>query len=570
MLMLLAGCGRKPEEFDALAESFVFDTLALAPVTATVAGYHQHKGVALDTQLDDWSTEGLKRQQQVWADYRKKFAGFERAKLSAESRGDYDLIQAQLGLAELEFKTIQNYRHNPTLYVETVGNALFTPFAVEYAPTEERYRHIVARLKGLPQFFENAKKQLAGAPEIWRNVAIAENDDNIALVEKTLREKLPAALKGEYDAAAPAALAALRGFDTFIEQLPDEGKDGWRLGKEQYAKKFPLALGVKTTPEELLKAAEDDLKATRLKMFQLSLPLHKKWYPTHRDPVDLNLIVGETLQKIAAQHAQPERYFDAARKTLEETRAFVKSKDFLTMPPRDNLQLIETPGYMRGIYGVGGFNAAPPLEPQLGAFYWLTPIPKDWPKERVESKLREYNNYGLPILTIHEAIPGHYVQAEYASTVEPRSRRVLRSLLGNNVYIEGWAVYVTEVMLDEGFMNGSPELRIMFLKHQLRSIANAILDIRMQTLGMTDEEAMALMLDKTFQEREEAVAKLQRAKLASCQLPTYFTGYKEWVKLRERVKAAQGGKFSLKAFHERALKQGALPMGALGSALGVE
>ena len=211
------------------------------------------------------------------------------------------------------------------------------------------------------------------------------------------------------------------------------------------------------------------------------------------------------------------------------------------LPGRDNLQLIETPAYMRGVYGVGGFNPAPPLQPELGAFYWLTPIPSTWPKERVESKLREYNDYGLRILTIHEAIPGHYVQFEYASRVEPKPRRVLRSLFGSGPYVEGWAVYATDIMLKEGYLAHDPELQLTWGKQMLRAIANTILDIRMHTMGMSDEEAMKLMLERTFQEKEEASAKLQRAKLGACQLPTYFAGYRGWTRLRAAA-GEEGGR----------------------------
>ena len=254
-----------------------------------------------------------------------------------------------------------------------------------------------------------------------------------------------------------------------------------------------------------------------------------------------------------------------AKRDLEEARRFVIDKGLLTLPARDNLQVIETPVFMRGIYGVGGFNSAPALEPQLGAFYWITPVGKDWPKERVESKLREYNYYGLKLLTIHEAIPGHYVQLEYANEIQPKERRVLRSAFGNGPYVEGWAVYATEVMLDEGFLGKSAELRLTFLKQQLRMISNTILDVRMQTMGMTDAEAMDLMLNKTFQEKEEATAKLQRAQLSSTQLPTYYVGWKEWRRLREaRQKAAN---FQIAQFHEKALRVGAVPMPALAKLL---
>jgi len=184
----------------------------------------------------------------------------------------------------------------------------------------------------------------------------------------------------------------------------------------------------------------------------------------------------------------------------------------------------------------------------------------------VESKLREYNFHKLNLLTIHEAMPGHYVQFEYANGVQPSTRRLLRSVFGNGPYIEGWGQYATQVMLDEGF-DRSPEMALTFAKEELRVIANTILDIRLQMLGMTDEEAMDLMLKQTFQEAEEARAKLQRAKLSSAQLPTYFVGWRGWLKVRDEFKQSKGGSFSLPEFNDRALKEGAVPLPALASLL---
>ncbi len=219
---------------------------------------------------------------------------------------------------------------------------------------------------------------------------------------------------------------------------------------------------------------------------------------------------------------------------------------------------------MRGIYAVGGFVPAPALEPQLGAFYWVTPIPKTWTKDRIESKLREYNKYGLQQLTIHEAMPGHYVQFEYANDVQPQSRRVLRNVFGNGPYVEGWAFYTQQMMSDEGYLADQPGMRLTMLKQMLRGIANTILDIRLQTMGMTDQQALDLMINDTYQEKEEATAKLQRAQLSSCQLPTYFSGWKGWLDTREQFKQKQGAAYTLRAFHERALKESAVPISLLG------
>ena len=202
----------------------------------------------------------------------------------------------------------------------------------------------------------------------------------------------------------------------------------------------------------------------------------------------------------------------------------------------------------------------PHCNPSLALFTGSRPFHPAWPKERVDSKLREYNNYGLQELTIHEAMPGHYVQFEYANQVQPTSRRLLRSVFGNGAYIEGWAFYAQQLMSDEGYLDNSPALRLTLLKQVLRALANTILDVRLQTMGMTDQEALDLMMNDTYQEREEATAKLQRAQLSSCQLPTYYAGIKGWLQARDRYRQAKGAAFSLREFHERALRESAVPL----------
>jgi uncharacterized protein (DUF885 family) len=270
----------------------------------------------------------------------------------------------------------------------------------------------------------------------------------------------------------------------------------------------------------------------------------------------------QALDDIAKQHSTPDTYIADAKKALDQATAFVKEKGLLTLPARGNLQVIETPEFMRGIYAVGGFNPAPALEPQLGAFYWVTPIPKNWPKDRIESKLREYNEYGLQELTVHEAMPGHWVQFEYADDVQPPSRRLLRNVFSNVPYVEGWGVYAQQMMSDEGYMNHSTGLQLTFMKQMLRVLSNTIIDVRLQTMGMTDQQALDFMIKDAYQEKEEATAKLQRAQLSSCQLPTYYAGLKGWLAVREDFKQRRGSAYSLRDFNERALKESAvsLPM----------
>jgi uncharacterized protein (DUF885 family) len=552
-LSLMTSCKMPGEQqdFSKVTEDFVYGSLALSPVAATSAGYHEHNGTRLDEKLDDLGFGGMQEQRKFYSDFRDRLTLIKPESLSPEERADYQITQNQIDLTLLDLRQIQSFRHNPTVHVELIGNALFNPFVLEYAPIETRYRHIIQRLFKIPGFIQNAKTTLVDSPAVWTRVAMEENDGNIGLIDKTLREHVPASLKTDFDRAAKSALDALRDFNLYLKTVLAGRTADWRLGKEKYEQKFRFTLVSGKTPEQVLAEAEASLKSVRQEMVALAAPRSVK----------------EALDKIAQQHATPETFMDEARKNLEEATNFVKAKHLVTLPSRSNLQVIPTPEFMRGIYSVAGFNQAPALEPQLGAFYWVTPIPTSWPKERIESKLREYNFYGLQEITIHEAMPGHYVQLEVANNVEPKSRRLLRNIYGNGPYVEGWATYAQQLMSDEGYLNNSAELRLTLLKQLLRSISNAILDIRLQTMGMTDQQALDLMINDTFQEREEATGKLQRAQLSSCQLPMYFIGWRGWLDVREEFKKRRDGAFRLSDFHDAALRESAVPLPALGQLL---
>lgn len=571
-LALMAGCGPKPsEEFARLSDEFVYTTLYFSPVNATQAGLHQYNGQNLNELLDDVSPATLEKQRQFYLGFRRRLGALNASRLTAGDRADLRLLQDQCDLALFDLDEAHSHQHNPTIYVESIGAALFAPFTLEYASPAARYKSIIQRLKQVSWYLDQATANLTSAPEIWTKVAIEENQGNVDLAGETIRKAMPAELRDQYDAALKPALEALAKFHDFlVNRLANQTGADWRLGRDRYARKFRYVLESPLEPDAALAQAEQALKDTRARMLEIALPLYAKM--GREEPAGLtgeareNQVIGAVLNRIARKHSTPESFLDDARKDLAQARAFIAEKHLLTLPTRGNLQVIPTPEFMRGVYSVGGFNPAPPLEPQLGAFYWVTPIPAG-SSERAESKLREYNTYGLQLLTLHEAMPGHYVQFEFANDVEPKTRRIVRALYGNGPYIEGWAVYATEMMLDQGYLDHSPEAELTFLKQQLRVFANTILDIRLQTMNMTDQEALDLMENRTFQEKEEAEGKLQRAKLTSCQLPVYFVGWRGWRDIRAARQKAEGAAFSLSGFHDRALKPGAVPLAELGSLL---
>ncbi len=564
-------------KFAQLTDRFVKDSLALSPVNASQAGYHKHtdpktgKTTDLDAQLDDVSPQGMAAQQKFYTEWRKRFqTETPMASLNAQDAADFRLIDDQIALNLLEFDHIQNYKHNPTVYVELLGNGLFLPLTQEYASKEVRVGDVISRIGQIPRFLDQAKAQLTDADPIFISTAIDENDGNINLVDSVAAE-IPTGspLKAKYDSVAPAAKKALTDFNAWmtntLAKQPTNGRD-WRLGAEWYAPKFHYVMETSIEPAQLLAEAEASLKNTRAEMLQIALPLYKQMYPGQDDYASLpaeereNKIISAVLNKIGEEHPKRDQLIEAVKADLDGIKQFIRDKKIVSLGSRDNLKVIPTPEFERGIYSVAGFHSAPPLEPTAEAQYWVTPIDPKMPEAKAESKLREYNNYTLKWLTIHEALPGHYVQAEHADDVQPPTRRVLRNLFGNGPYVEGWAEYGADVMTQEGYLDFNPKFHLVRLKVWLRATANTILDIRLQTMNMTDQQALDLMMKDAFQTQAEAEGKLVRAKLSSTQLPTYFLGTRQWWTLRKKYQAAKGSNFTLEEFHDRALDQGPLPL----------
>ncbi len=565
------------EKFATLSEEFIHEALALSPSSASQAGYHKHidpktgQTIALDSLLDDVSPAGIAEQHRVYTQWRERFhTETPVASLGAEDAADWRLIDDQIRLNLLDLDRIQNYKHNPTGYVELLGSALFQPLTDEYAAEPVRLGDVLSRVAATPTFLDQARSELVDADPIFIKVAIEENEGNIDLIQQTIAAAVAKhpELKARFDQVAPPAVKALKAFSQWLQNDLAKRKTDrtWRLGKDLYAEKFRLVMETDITPDQVLTDAEREFKKTRAEMLELALPLHKQYYPDHDDHANLsqqgreNTIIAEVLKKIADDHPNRDDLMQTVKDDLVGIRQFIIDKKIVSLKSRDNLKVIATPEFERGIYSVAGFHSAPPLDPNAEAEFWVTPIDPKTPEDRTESKLREYNNWVLKWLCIHEALPGHYVQAEHASEIQPVSRRLVRSLFGNGAYVEGWAEYVAQVMMQQGFANSDPRYRISYLKVWLRAVGNSILDIRMQTMGMTDDEAMHFMMDDAFQTRAEAEGKLQRAKLSSTQLPTYYVGTSEWWRLRKAYETAKGKDFTLAEFHDRALDEGALPV----------
>ena len=554
------------------ANRLMLEELALHPVSATEAGYHEHNGVSLDAKLDDVGPEAMARERALLEDAQQCFAKVDESKLTGEDKADLTLVRSSIeeDIFAREVRQPEHYR--PERPVEHVGTALFFPLTQSYGTEQQRLTNVVARMEQVPRYLKQAQANLRESDPVFVDTAVGEaagDKQVIAQIAQQIPESSP--LHARYGAAAQAANQAI---DAYVGWMKDDlakrpQTRTWRSGPEVYAKIFRFAVGTDTgqTPASLLVSAERDLAAVREQMYAIAKPLDAQWFPDANhagfsgEALE-NKVIAEVIGRINDDHTTPDQLLPTVQANAAKIADFIREKNLITLSARGNLKIVPTPPFLRGVFSVAGFHEPPALEPNGEGEYWVTPIaPGD--AAAAESKLREYNNWMLQYLTMHEALPGHYTQFEHADGIQPPERRILRALLGNGPYVEGWGEYGVKEMEDAGYANHDPRFVLMVMKIRLRVIANAILDIRMQSMNMTDDEAVALMENKAFQTHAEAMGKLRRAKLTAGQLITYYVGYHQWIEFRDRYQNAAGNAFDLKRFNDEALDQGPLPIPVL-------
>jgi uncharacterized protein (DUF885 family) len=566
------GCRREP--FPDVAQDFVYGSLAFAPGLATQIGLHDYVDprsrdtLHLDAMLDDFSAANRERQRAFYSEFQRRLKATNRDRLDAQTQADYDLLSDAAALALFSLDKERFAERRPQLYPEVLGNALFTNISLEYADTAQRAAHLAARLGRVPAYIETALTNLTASNDVYRRVAIEEMA-GVSEMITTTGAQFVRGTKAEqaYASAQPAALAAIARFSTFVrDSLPRLATVDWRMGREMFDTKWRYYLQSTITPEQMLKSAEDSMVTIRSQMFALAWPLHDAWFPGHRHAASDTLlfqksVVGEVLGHIGEEHANRDSLETQARKDVDMLAAFVRERRVLSLTDFSNVKIIPTPVFMRGVYGVAGAVFAPALQPKLSSFYWVTPIPKEWPDARADGRLREYNHYKMLSLTIHEALPGHLVQGEYANRVTPEWRRALRVVFGNGAYIEGWAVYAEHAMERLGMTGGdSVKARLTALKAMLRVYSNVVIDARLHTGNMPTDSVVPYLVRDAFQEEPEATAKLQRAQLDYVQLNLYPVGLHEWWALRREAERREGAAFNLCRFHDTVLSYGPVPV----------
>jgi uncharacterized protein (DUF885 family) len=525
-------------------DQFLTDFFRLNPTWATDIGAHAH-----DDQWPDLSEEGRAERLAFIERWLETFGAM--TDLEGDDAIDRDLLIGELEAAKFSETELREETWNPLEWIYLLGGGLFSLLARDFAPLGVRLASVAGRLEGVPSVIDAAKAALVGhdgrpVGRFQTETALRQLPGVEELIADALRavaestDPAVAAVGPRLDAAAGLARTAMAEFERHLRDVVLPASDGeGRIGPVLFAAKMRHTMRSDSlTPERLLAAAERDYITVRAELVRIARELWPTWCGDRPLPDDEGALVRSVLDAVAVEHPRADELLDFCREENQRIEAFCRERDLIGLAD-EPLEIRWTPVFMRA-FGGAMLHSPGPLDKGQKAFFSITPTPDDWNDEQRESYLREDNNRMLRLLTIHEAVPGHYLQGVYAN----RCPSIIRSIFGSGVFAEGWAVYVTQVMMDVGYGADDPALMLTHWKFYLRAITNAIIDARIHTKGMTGDEAVALMVEGGFQEEAEARAKFDRARLSSTQLSTYFAGSTEmWdieLEVRRRAAVAAG------------------------------
>lgn len=580
--------------------------LQSSPVTATSLGDHRFDGAWPKLAPADLEAD-LRRIDDGLA----MLAALDVAKLSAEERVDLEILRNELELQRFSHEVERPWQTSPMAYARLIGDGLDDLVSRDYAPPTDRARAVADRLEGLPALAQQAVANLQPGQTMQPHTEVARGQlDGVLLLLDEIGARLEGADAAQLQRIAAAtgpAREAVQALREHVEVLLPQATAEWRLGKQAFERKLRLTLHTELAADEVRRLAILEHAAVRGRMTELAGELATVLFsPAERKAIERKAkgdkqtaLVAAVLEALAGAHVEPAQLRDSIEATLTRLDGFVREKGLVTLDDAEVLRVIWTPPHQRGV-AIAGLAAPGPLDadkPGLPSFYLVQPVPDEWDASVKESFLREYNDFMLEILSIHEAIPGHFVQLYWSKRGAEGAREPskIRKVLANGPFVEGWAVYAERIMVEAGYAGAAPtaalppavqkrlgklladpELRakaiaLHGLKFYLRTVTNAILDHSIHAGTMDELEALELMVFRSFQQEGEAKAKWVRAQLSSTQLSTYFVGAQAWLRLREQARAraaAAGQEFDAKAFHDQALAHGAPPVHMLPALMG--
>lgn len=540
-------------DFDAYKARFIEALWKQYPVWASSQGYHRYDSVlAIPDPASRKSDVVFSRR------HLDSLKAFDEGALSDNNRTDLRMMRDALEGGIWSATELKSHEWNPAGF--NASEVIAEMMGRDYAPLDARLRAASQRMAAIPAYYDAAKQSLTTTTPEHTLLAIEQNRGGISVFTNDVKDAvaksgLPQAERDTMIARAGRAVEAINGYADFLEKtIQPKATRSFRLGATLYEKKFAYDIQSRWTVAEVYAKAVARKAELHSKMFVLATKLWPKYLGSEAIPADTLRRIRAVIDKLSLQHAKPEEFQMAIERQIPVLTAFVREKALLDLDSSKPLVVRKEPAYMAGVAGAS--ISAPGPYDTTGDTYYNVGSLSGWETARAESYLREYNDYTLQILNIHEAIPGHYAQLVYSN----QSPSIIKAVFGNGAMVEGWAVYTELMMLEAGYGNNSDELWLMYYKWNLRSVCNTILDIDVHTRNLTKEAALDLLTKEAFQQQAEAEGKWRRVTLSQVQLTSYFTGFAEILALREELKAKQGAAFNLKTFHEAFLGYGSAPV----------
>ena len=529
--------------FDKLVDEYFDFYFQFHPTAGTQAGLHQYDG-----KLEDFSRAGTDAEIAGLTQFEKKFDSIQSAQPSQESAGDLEVLTSSIRARLLDLQSIQMWRKDPDVYVSDLSYGVFMIMRRNFAPPADRLRSVIAREREIPRVLEAARQNISHPPRVYIEVALQQMPDNIKFFQKDVpaafREVQDPKLRADFKASNDAAIEALSKYQNFLRNdlLPTSHGD-FRLGAENFRKKLLYEEMVDVPLDRLLEIGYADLRHNQQQLKEVAAK------------IDPHRSTAAVLADLHRDHPPADQLLQTFRDTLGGLRQFIEQHKIITIPSTVPPIVEETPPFARALT-IASMDTPGAYETKATEAMFNVTLPApDWKPEKVEQWMQGFNRGTITSTAIHEVYPGHYTQFLWVQAAPTKTRK----LLYNNSNAEGWAHYTEQMMLDEGYGNHDPKLRLGQLLDALLRNARFIVGIEMHTGKMTLEQGQAFFVKEGFQVPPVAEVEARRATSD----PTYLyynLGKLQILKLREDYRKQQGSNFTLLEFHDRFMRQGSVPM----------
>ncbi|MEP7365943.1 MAG: DUF885 domain-containing protein [Acidobacteriota bacterium] len=539
------GAPGKSVAFAKFVDAYFDASNAWSPTGAVTNGFHEY-----DARIEDRSKAAHEARIALLKTQSEELAALRKTALAPDEAIDAELIESAIQSELLSTETLADWKTNPMSYAGLPGGAVDVLMKRNFAPAKERLQSMVARMKGIPALMAAMKANVENPPKEFTDIAMLMTGGSVGFFQGAVAEWAKEAAGGdtallkEFETADAAAVKSLQAGAAWLKSdLLARSKGKYAIGKEMYAKALLYDEMIDLPLERVLAVGEANLEKD-----------YKAFVATAKE-IDAKKTPMEVMHSITDTHPTEATLLPDARNTIEATRQFLIDHRIVTVPSEVRPTVTETPPFARDGNFASMDTPGAYETKATEAFYYVTPPEKDWPEKRKEEHLRLYNPPVLKMITVHEAYPGHYLQFLFAKQFPTKTRKLV--FCGSNV--EGWAHYSEQMMVEEGFGEKSPQIRLAQLKEALIRDCRYVAGIKLHTAGWTVEQATKLFMEKSFEEREVSFQEARRGTYNPTYL--YYTLGKLMIyKLREDYRREQGAAYSMQKFHDEFVRQGGVPL----------